>query len=107
MSSGCHWALQVAFEEAVLSCGARYECIVCKQLVGIILFVFVRQDLMPFVSSVVRLKLPPSTNTPLNTFHPSRDPSTGWRCHSTGAGGANQLKYCQGHVSPVNVCMYS
>ena len=24
--------------------------------------------------------------------HPSRDPSTGWRCHSTGAGGASQYK---------------
>ena len=26
----------------------------------------------------------------LHTFHPSRDPSTGWRCHSTDAGGAVQ-----------------
>ena len=26
----------------------------------------------------------------LNTFQPSRDPSTGWRCHSTGAGGGSQ-----------------
>ena len=26
----------------------------------------------------------------LNTFHPSRDPSTGWWCHSAGAGGASQ-----------------
>ena len=26
----------------------------------------------------------------LNTLHPRREPSTGWRCHSTGAGGARQ-----------------
>ena len=25
----------------------------------------------------------------LSTFQPSRDPSTGWRCHSAGTGGAN------------------
>ena len=25
-----------------------------------------------------------------NTFHPSRRPSTGWRCHSAGPGGASQ-----------------
>ena len=30
------------------------------------------------------------TYVSLNTFQPSRDPSTGWRCHSTGAGGASQ-----------------
>ena len=24
--------------------------------------------------------------------HPSRDPSTGWRCHSTGAGSASQYQ---------------
>ena len=40
--------------------------------------------------------------------HPSRDPSTGWRCHSTGAGGAIQywdickVETCSlGHGSPV------
>ena len=26
----------------------------------------------------------------LGTLQPSRDPSTGWRCHPTGAGGASQ-----------------
>ena len=28
----------------------------------------------------------------LDTFQPSRDPSTGWWRHSTGAGGASQLQ---------------
>ena len=47
----------------------------------------------------------------LNTFHPSRDVSTGWRRHSTGAGGASQnyyrisarLKRVQEDSSPVNM----
>ena len=35
-----------------------------------------------------------------NTFQPIRDPSTGWWCHSTGAGGASQYKdLCLAEIS--------
>ena len=45
------------------------------------------------VAEVTRRRIEPGAiarkrqkQVPLNTLQPSRDPSTGWRCHSTGAG---------------------
>ena len=46
---------------------------------------------------------------PLHIFHLSRDHSSGWRCHSAGAGGARQyqdMKRVQGHSSQVNMELY-
>ena len=49
------------------------------------------------------------THAFLNTFHASRDPSTGWQCHSAGAGGASstrisaRIKRVWAHVSRVSV----